>query len=253
MELSRKNGLTIGHFPAVRILAPGLECVFTTRLGGKSPPPFDSLNLGLALGDSDSLVMENRSALLNLLDIDPKSLAFAEQVHGKGVKIVKKPGIYAACDGLATDRKGITLAIKTADCYPLIIFSPPEKAIAALHVGRGGAAGGIIKEALGILLSVFRIMPESAISLIGPGICSRCYRIDERIASEFPSEVIKRRNGHPYLDLLLSIKNQLMDRGIRKRNIFDTGFCTSCRNDLFFSYRRDGGETGRQWTIARIV
>jgi len=252
MELTSKNGCAVGVFPVLRILAPELELYFATRRGGKSPPPYHSLDLG-GEGEKDiERVRDNRNRLFQLLRIPEGLLARCGQVHGSDIAVADKGGLYKDIDGLITAREGLALAISTADCYPVIIYSPPEKALAALHVGRKGAAKGIIPKAIGILRADFSINLKHTIALIGPGICSKCYRINSSIARNFPRDVISERSGHYHLDLLKSIKRELAGEGLRKRNIYDSEVCTSCREDICFSYRRDNGVTGRHWTLARI-
>ncbi len=247
-----KSGLKIGIFPVLELIAPRLDFHFASRTGGVSPSPFNSLNLGANLGDIDKNVDQNRNILLNTLGISSGNLVKGEQIHSSNIKVVNKGGSYKASDGFVTEREGLSLAISTADCYPVILYSPPENALAAIHVGRKGAAKGIISKTLGILIDQFLINPEYTISLIGPGICWKCYRVNKKIAAQFDNHVIKKRKDELHLDLPLFIKNELKRGGIKQRNIFSSGICTSCSPDFCFSYRRDAHKTGRHWTIATI-
>lgn len=252
MKWISQSNLRLGIFPVLEVIAPRLDLYFSSRSGGISPPPFDSLNLGINLGDTDENVKSNRRIFLNTLGISNENLAKGEQTHSSNIRIVNKGGTYKNTDGLITERDGISLTISTADCYPVVIYSPPENVIAAIHVGRKGAAKGIISKAFDILIKRFLINPDYTISLIGPGICRRCYRVNGEIAAQFDKRAVKERKGGVYLDLPLLIKNELTERGIRERNIFSSGICTSCSPDSCFSYRRDGQRTGRHWTVATI-
>lgn len=250
MEWITRAGLTIGVFPALKAIAPGLEVFVTTRSGGESSPPFDSLNLGGTLGDRPYAIRRNRKLLLDALDIPPRSLARTGQIHGAEIAVVTRGGHYPGFDGFATATRGLALAISTADCYSVVIYSPPERALAALHVGRRGAEAGIVGRALDIMRERFRIDPAYAIAVVGPGVCGACYTVSREDALRFPKEVRRCRDGQWRLDLAAFIRRDLAAGGIRRRNVFSSRLCTACTPSLFFSHRRDGGVTGRHWTIA---
>ncbi len=252
MEWITRSGLTLGTFPALKAIAPGLEVFVTTRGGGTSRAPFESLNLGGTLGDPPANISKNRRLLLDALGLAPRALARTGQIHGTEIAVVTRGGHYPGFDGFATDRRGLALAISTADCYSVVIYSPPERALAALHVGRRGAEGGIIGRAVGVLSSRFRIDPRYAIAIVGPGICGTCYEVSREDAMRFPKEVRRYDRGRWRLDLSAFIVRDLAAHGIRKRNVFSSRLCTACSPSLFFSHRRDGGVTGRHWTLAVV-
>jgi len=252
MEWITRSGLTLGTFPALKAIAPGLEVFVTTRDGGTSRSPFDSLNLGGALGDRPGNIRRNRRLLLETLGIAPRALARTGQIHGTEIAVVTRGGHYPGFDGFATGKRGLALAISTADCYSVVIYSPPERALAALHVGRRGAEGGIIGRAVGVLRERFGIDPHYAIAIVGPGICGRCYTVSREDALRFPKEVRRFDRGEWRLDLSAFIVRDLSAHGIRRRNVFSSRLCTACAPSLFFSHRRDGGITGRHWTLAVV-
>jgi YfiH family protein len=247
-----KNGLRFGTFPALEAVAPRLRVWFTTRHGGVSDPPFDSLNLGSHVGDRRSHVLENRRRLKRALGIEANRVARGGQVHGTRIETVRRGGTYKGRDGFVTVSRGLALAINSADCFPLVLHSPSEMVLAAVHVGRSGAAGGIIEKALCLLRDTYRIDPDNTLAICGPGICPRCYEVGRDVAMEFPSRARKRRSKGWYLDLPRFIRAETVRAGLRKENFFDSGLCTACEDDLF-SYRRDGGKTGRGWTIAMMA
>jgi YfiH family protein len=248
-----RKGLVLGTFPALEAVAPGFAVRFSTRTGGVSLPPRDSLNLGSHVGDRYKDVLENRRRLRDALDLRPGSIAMGGQVHGTEIAIVSRGGILKSTDGFITSRKGLALAINTADCFPVIIHSPSERVVAALHVGRAGAADGIIEKAFEILHERFRIDTDNTVAVCGPGICARCYQVGYEIVRSFPKSVCKMRSGVWHLDLRSFIRSELMRAGIRPSNWFDSGLCTACDAERFFSYRRDGDKTGRQWTLAYMT
>jgi len=252
MEWTTTSGVRIGAFPALGILAPELEVYVTTRGGGTSPAPFDSLNLGGTLGDSARNIAENRRRLFRALGISPRRVARTGQIHGAEIAPVQRGGVYPGFDGFVTGTRDLTLAISTADCYSVVIYSPPERALAALHVGRRGAERGIIAAAVGMLRERHRIDPTYAIAVIGPGICGKCYTVSRKDALLFPREVRRYERGVWRLDLAAFCERELANEGIEPEHIIDSGLCNACDPELFFSHRRDGGVTGRHWTLATI-
>ncbi|HVO76852.1 MAG TPA: polyphenol oxidase family protein [Candidatus Bathyarchaeia archaeon] len=252
MEWVTQNGITIGRFPPLAVIAPGLEVFITTRGGGVSPPPFASLNLGGDLGDRTLNIRSNRALLLASLGISSRSVARTGQIHGSEIALVTRAGCYPGFDGFVTTRKGLTLAISTADCYSVVVYSPPERALAALHVGRRGAERGIVGRAVDIMRAEHRIDPSYAIAVIGPGICGACYTVSRKDALRFPKEVRRFERGAWHLDLGAFILRELTHAGLRRRNVFSSGLCTACNPALFFSHRRDHGITGRHWTLATV-
>jgi len=252
MHWTEKNGLKLGGFASLGILAPELALIFCSRIGGFSEPPFDSLNLGEGLGDDPEAVRLNRGKLLDSIGFAPEAVARGRQVHGTRIETVDSGGLRDATDGLITTRRGLALAISTADCYPVFIYSPTEKVLAALHVGRAGAGAGIIGKAFDILYDTHHIDPYTAIAVAGPGICGDCYTVSGDHAAGFPAETVRTENGTHRLDLLRFCVLEFLKAGLRRENIKSAGLCTSCSADLCYSYRRDGGRTGRHWTIAAI-
>ena len=247
-----KNGLRVGTFPALEALAPALRVWFTTRRGGVSRPPFDSLNLGSHVGDRRPDVLENRRRLKIAMAIGSNRVARGGQVHGIEIATVTRGGKLENTDGFITCSRGLALAINSADCFPLVIHSPSEMVTAALHVGRSGAVGGIIEKAFEILYDRFRIDPANTVAVCGPGICPRCYEVGRDVAMSFPSFARKRHGKAWHLDLPRFIRTGTERAGVRRANFFDSGLCTAC-DDSLFSYRRDGGRTGRNWTLAMMA
>jgi len=252
LEWIALNGLRVGAFPALGVMAPDLFVRVASRPGGTSAAPFDSLNLGASVGDRASNVRENRRRLLSALDIAPRRLARASQIHGAEIAVVSRGGLYRNVDGLATRTRNLALAIGTADCYPLVLYSPPERALAALHVGRMGARRGIVGRAVDLLRDRFGVEPAYSVAAIGPGVCARCYAVGRAEAMRFPRAVRKFAGGAWHLDLETHIVRSLLERGLDRRRILVSGLCTACNPELFFSHRRDRGATGRHWTIAAI-
>ena len=251
MVWKTRRGLRLGLFPALEALAPRLEVLYGARTGGVSEGPYESLNLGMNVGDSKKRVQRNRELLLGAAGFDPRTLARGEQIHGGAVEIARRGTRHRGVAGLVTGDDDLPLAVSTADCYAVIIYAPPERAIAALHVGRMGAAEGIIERSTILLQDAFHIDASKSIALIGPGICPECYKVGEEVAAQFPGRYAKPRDGGFSLDLPSFCRDELKRSGIPGERIFESGLCTACNPRLFFSYRRDGGITGRHWMLAR--
>jgi len=253
MKLIKKGQVLVGIFPALKVVAPGLEVFTTTRTGGISPPPFNSLNLSTRVGDRKTNVLKNKQILSQALDIKLQRIAMGEQVHSSKVQKISKPGLYSRTDGLITREENLYLVVSTADCFPLVLYSPPERVLSILHVGSNGLAEGIVENCLNILVKDFRVDTSNIVAIIGPGICRKCYSVNKLNSRKFPPRSLFSINGKTHLDIEKAIKIKLRSFDIKSHNIYSSRLCTSCNEELFFSYRRDSGKTGRHWTVATIV
>jgi polyphenol oxidase len=232
--------------------APGpYRVAFSTRLGGVSQGAYESLNLGILTGDDPGSVVVNRRRLCDAVGADPESATMALQVHGPRVTEAKSRGVvtpgtpYEPCDGLWSDRPRQAMMLVTADCLPLAICrtsGPPR--LAVLHVGWKGLLEGIVVNGLAALAD------GAAAAAIGPGIGPCCYEVGEEVAApyreRFGADVMNRRK----LDLPAAVERALRAGGCE--SVEQSGLCTSCQPDLFFSHRRDRGITGRQGVVAYI-
>ncbi|WP_457637500.1 peptidoglycan editing factor PgeF [Oceanithermus sp.] len=224
---------------------------FSGRGGGVSSGPFASLNLSLASGDEEYLVQENRRRLLAAFGSPP--LARLEQVHGTTVHLVEGPGVWEG-DGLVTATPGLALAVSVADCYPLLLEDPASGAVAALHAGWRGTLGNILDEAVGLLQRSFDSRPEKLRLAVGPGIGGTCYQVDADLADRFAlagwagAVLADPAPGKARLDLTAVIRTQALAAGLRLKNLWFAGVCTHCHPG-YFSYRRDGRRSGRQWGL----
>lgn len=252
MILSDRSGLKLGIYPVLEILAPMLDVYQSTRGGGTSSHPFDSLNIGLKVGDRATRVRSNRRLLLEATGTSPHRLARAEQVHGAGIAAAERAGLYGGIDALVTSRRDLTLALSTADCFPVVVYAASERTLAAMHVGHAGASAGIIEKGIDTMRKLYSIDTANCIALIGPGICWRCYEVGKELASRFPERFRRNRKGRIHLDLQGFCREELKRKGIPPGRVYESGYCTCCDPELFYSHRRDGGATGRHWTLARI-
>lgn len=237
----------------------GATAAFATRLGGVSPAPFDSLNLGLLTDDADVNAIENRRRLARALGFPPERVAYALQVHGTELVTVptsfrgsfcapaaqKEPrDRLAEADGQVVADPGIAALVFTADCLPVALRGPGG--VAMLHCGWRGLAGGIVAKGVAAV--------GATRAAIGPGIGACCYEVGAEVLGAFAGlgEGIARPSGadpgHAHLDLAEVARRLLREAGVER--IEAAELCTSCNPELLFSHRRDAGTTGRQGSLA---
>ncbi|NTU86669.1 MAG: peptidoglycan editing factor PgeF [Chlorobiaceae bacterium] len=229
-----------------------LVALQTTRRGGLSPAPFESLNLGRNTGDSTENVRANTDVLCRAVQIAPERIVCSDQVHGTSVLHARQPGFYPGYDALVTANSNIFLCIFTADCYPVLLFDPENLAVAAVHAGWKGTAGGIVAKTIDLMQLQFHSNPGNLLAWIGTGISQPAYEVDMSVAEQFPSA--HRMPSDPekkkaLLDLCGANRTQLLDAGVPARQIESSPFCAAGDSDLFYSYRRDAGRTGRMGSI----
>ena len=224
----------------IEIELPCARAVFTTRRGGHSRGPYESLNLGRLTDDDPDCVRRNRAEVEAELGVP---LTLVRQVHGKQVLTVTGPSEppLPEADGQATASRGVAPTVLTADCLPIALAA--DGAVAMLHAGWRGLAAGVIDEGVRALREVGGDGPISA--AIGPGAGPCCYEVGEEVLSVF-GEL------GPNLDLKAIARARLEHAGVA--TVHDVGLCTICSApDLFFSHRRDRGVTGRQAGIAWLT
>ncbi|MDP7034907.1 MAG: polyphenol oxidase family protein [Planctomycetota bacterium] len=236
--------------------APSLEKYgFRLTLTGRNEG-----NLALHIPCDTSQVIQARQRVLERLGLSLANIAIAQQVHSARVALIGPShagagGMQASSaipnvDGLITSSGGPTLMAFSADCPLIAIVHPETGSRALLHSGRLGTLHEISIQAVLHLQKITLGNPESFHAIIGPGICRDCYPLGQDTAQEFidsrwSNHLHQTRSDPPKLDLRACIRNQLQFVGIPDNKIEMLGPCTSCRNDLFFSYRADGPQTGR--------
>ena len=241
--------------PLFRWEVPGpYEVAFSTRVGGISEGPFESLNLGILTGDEPQRVLENRSRLCRHAGADPEQATMLWQQHGAGdVRAQADRGVMTAGfdhppgDALWTDEPGLAMMLITADCLPVAIAraNGGEPALAVLHVGWRGLLAGVVAAAIEALGG------GRLTAVIGPGIGPCCYEVREEVADPFRNRFGTAVLNGKKLDLYAATERALTSAGSERVERID--LCTSCHPDLFFSHRRDGPATGRQGVIAHVT
>lgn len=216
----------------------------TTRCGGISQPPYDSLNLAAHVGDKDKNVSHNRQRLINELQL-PAEPAWLEQQHGCEIIDAAATGKKRRADGAYTNITGHVCVVLTADCLPLLICDRDGDEIAAIHIGWRGYTKKIITAAI----KTFRQRPENLLAWIGPCISAGQYEVGNEVRQACLSvsetsaiAFTPSRKDHWYADIQLLVRLQLQEYGLE--NVFGGQYCTYVDKSLFYSYRRDR-DTGR--------
>jgi YfiH family protein len=236
--------------PAWRCDTPAAVLAFSTRRGGVSRAPYDTLNVGRSTEDDADAIVDNRLRLLHALGLDPEALVTAGQVHGDTVRRVDGSGHVPGCDALLTTRPGVVLAVTTADCMPILLHA--GGAIAAVHAGWRGAADGLPARALANVAEAAGVSPADVDVHLGPCIRGCCYEVGDEVAARFPAAAVLAAAGRPRLDLPAALRLQLGSLGVPASRLHDVGACTACEPDVYFSHRRDAGRTGRHWAVAAL-
>ena len=230
-------------------LAPGVLAAFTSRYGGVSTPPFDTLNLGGGAGDDPAAVDRNRQLAAAACGRQAAGLAWMRQVHGPDVSYAaagspRPADPLPAADAIFTDAPARTLGVLVADCAPVLIADPLARIVGAAHAGREGMAAGVVPALLRAMTGA-GADPARMRAAIGPAICGGCYEVPaqlrERIATAVPEAGCVTRQGSPGIDVGSGVRAQLDMAGVRA--VSRDPRCTAETPELY-SYRRDG-RTGR--------
>ena len=241
-------------------LVSGLAHFITTRAGGFSLPPFNSLNLGLHTNDNPDHVLANRSLLAEETGIAKEHFLYCSQVHSGDVKIIDRIAVEGGAlsqnprtDATITAMPGICLMVMVADCVPVLLFDPVKRVSAVIHAGWRGTVHHITSNTIRSMVGHFGCNPADILAGIGPSIGPCCYEVGEDVR-EFVTQsfgttegylIQKNHTSKPHFDLWYANQKQLTDNGVKPDNIETSELCTRCQPDTFFSSRASGGITGR--------
>jgi YfiH family protein len=233
--------------------AEGIDLGFSTRVGGVSRIPYDTLNLGLHVGDNPSAVLDNRKRWLEQWNVSWSRVIVGEQVHGTNIKWVgEEDGGRGICeldtaipavDGLVTQSTFGLMGL-FADCVPLFFYFPDVQAVGIVHAGWRGTANKIGQKILDCVEKAGG-RTENAWVAIGPSIGPCCYFVDESVAIRFRANfdetpfLSKQENEQYLLDLWEANRTTLLEKGVHKENIDLAAICTADNPEWFFSHRRD--------------
>ncbi|MBE1443205.1 peptidoglycan editing factor PgeF [Paenibacillus sp. OAS669] len=252
--------------------AIGLTAGFTSRHGGVSKKEFSSLNCGLHVMDQPEDVIVNRERLAEALNIELQDSTYAEQVHGNEVQVVTSEHAGAGTlsreeaiqskDAFITNEPGIFLHALFADCVPLFFFDPVHRAVGLAHAGWKGTVLQIARKTVEAMERQYGTKAERVLAAIGPSIQACCYEVDDKVISQIQHTMDElnivnqqgdqaapiyeiKENGKYNLSLQQMNRQIMIKAGILPSHIEISSLCTSCRTDLFFSHRKEGGKTGR--------
>ena len=232
---------------------------FTTRHEGVSRPPYNSLNLGTTTLDQQHNVEGNRSLLTRAFGIAQEALVTVRQVHGSDILVIDEPNddfshfLSIEGDAIVTNQPSVMIGVCVADCAPILLVDPEKRAIAVVHAGWQGTAAKLVQKTVAAMTSFFGSQPGGLQAAIGPCIAPCCYEVDAPVRQAFqqndaPWDSCTEPNGEGKWRLNLAEANRqlLTSAGVKASSIQVSGMCVSCQRELFFSYRRDDGVTGRQ-------
>ena len=233
----------------------------TTRTGGFSEKPFDTLNLGHLVDDKPVAIEKNRALTAAALGVPEATWAVANQVHKTRIGLVNQitDRPFDACDALLISKPGVIGAILLADCLPVMVYDSVGHRGIVCHAGWRGTAAGIAQIAVDRLLNDGGRV-ENIIAATGPGIGPCCYPVGDDVATlfkdsfDYPENVIIRDSSGGYrINLEEANLARLRAIGIKEENLGAAGFCTACRSDEFFSYRKERGLTGRHAALMVLL
>ena len=250
----------------------GFRHGFSLRTGGVSAGPYDSLNLGRTVGDSAAAVTENQLRFAREVGYSTGRLYEVTQVHGAAVAAVDTgvaPELFRAreADALVSLATGCALGIKVADCVAVLLADAETGAVAAAHAGWRGVAADVVGAAVRALAELHDVRPENLRAAVFPCIGVAAFEVGDEVAAQLAAAVGSARvvqqgatlrspaprgaSTKPHVDLALCVRLQLARAGLSQQHIETVAGCTFSEPERFFSYRRDGGVTGRH--LAAIV
>ncbi len=239
---------------------------FSLRMGGQSPVPYDTLNLGLHVADDRDTVLQNRRHFAEAVGYPQEAVVAGEQVHGTQVAVVT--GGMKGCghlhtadalpstDGMVTAEPGIVLMAYSADCTILFFYDPVNSCVGVAHAGWRGAVADMAAIMVNVMVDM-GCHRENIRTAFSPAIGQCCYRVGTEFADCVPKkyrQALKRnKDGEMFLNLQAIHRLSLTAEGVAEENIAGSRYCTCCRTDMFFSYRAAAGVTGRMAGVISLL
>lgn len=268
IKIKRRHG--VSFFACDHPAWAGTAHGFSTRLGGVSPAPWDSLNLGANRGDEPANVRENFRRFCAAIGADSHALVKNHQIHSDLVRPVTQadrmadpaePGVFEA-DGLITDEPGLCLTVFSGDCIPILLYDPKRRCVAAAHAGWRGTAAGIAARAAEKMTEDYGCDPQNILAAIGPGIGPCCFETHEDVpqglrnglGDEAESFIRSLPGGEKYLvDLKGANRRWLELSGLLPEHIAVCSACTACDLDTFWSHRIQGQRRGSMAAMIQLL
>lgn len=217
---------------------------------------FTTRDLPLKFGEREDLkeqIDNNKKLVCEGLKIPFENIVIPQQTHSDNIAVVDLPRVYENTDALVTNQREIALALNFADCVPLIFYDPVRKIIAAAHAGWRGTVAKIGPKTIKKMVEDFSSNPADIIALIGPSIGKCCFEVKEDVLKKIIDSVsgnVENAVSGMHVDLKQINKIQLLDSGLKKIDV--STYCTSCENELFFSYRKEKGNTARHSAVIML-
>ena len=255
-ELVLKSNNNVNFFYSRSINEiPSVKHFFSTRIGGISKGLYSSLNLGIYTSDKDKNLVANFNNIFEAASMDNNKIVYLRQVHSDIFHVVDEYNygdiLEKEGDALITSSKGIAIGVFTADCVPIILVDEKKNIISVVHAGWRGTSLKIVYKVLKYMIKTLFVNPINIKVAIGPSIQKCCYEVNKEVAEKF--KYSSKVNEKWYVDLLKENIDQMVEIGVLVDNIETGNLCTMCNPKLFYSYRRDNGNTGRLGTFIQIV
>lgn len=230
---------------------PDLVMAQSTRLGGVSPAPYNSLNLGLYTEDSSVHVQENRHRFFSGLQVDANTTVGGRQIHLDRIAAVHQPGQYHGIDAFITNTANLFLTVSVADCCPVLVFDTRTGACGAAHAGWRGTVARIAAKMVTAMGEHYTTRPQDCLAFVGTCISASAFEVDQDVADFFDPvcKLWDPQRGKFLVDVKKANTEQLVHAGIPPAQIEISSYCTSQDNHLFFSHRKEKGLTGRGLAI----
>lgn len=242
------------RIPSVFTPFNSLIAAESTRHGGVSPAPFASLNLGINTDDAPANVEENRHRFFRGIGASAFGFASSHQVHGTDVLNATQAGRFDGYDALITNRPGLLLGVTVADCVPILIYDSEHRAVAAIHAGWRGTVGGIVTKTLATMQQQFGTVGSHCYAYVGTCIDGTTFEVGEEVAKQFAPTFVQV-NPHRQkrcANLKAANVSLLNGSGVPAAQIEVSVFSTVLNNSDYFSYRAEGGQTGRMLAVIGI-
>lgn len=267
-----KTGFTLCEEEGVRFFTipsfvqpGGVRCAFSTRIGGVSPLPYDTLNFSRKREKNEENFRENMRRFSAASGFDYTNAVSNHYEHGPRLcraKIkdagsgIMRQNLPEFCDGLYTDTRNLPIITFHADCVPLFFYDPTQRTIAVCHAGWRGTSQHMAGNAIKALVSLGS-RTENILAAVGPCIGVKHYEVGAEVAEvflrEFGEQAIQKRDGSTFADLEAASSLDMIQSGIQPEHITVSGLCTYEHADLFYSHRRDNGQTGAMAAMIELI
>lgn len=236
-------------------IAEGLTAFSSMRKGGYSTGRYGEFNINRYCGDSEEAIRRNREALCGLLGITDDHLLMPHQVHKAEIAVIGEQLDIdlEGYDALMTNVEEVCIGVSTADCIPVLLYDPRQRAVCAVHAGWRGTVMRIVEQSIARMTEVYGTNPADLIAQIGPGIHLESFEVGDEVYQAFedagfPMEKISKKYEKWHIDLPECNRLQLISAGVPESQVSVSPVCTYMQSDTYFSARRLGIESGRIFT-----